>query len=181
MSADPKPVVTDPKPVSADAKKLVPILILVAVLSCGCIAVPFVGGLAMLGFMSARYNHAMDEAMEEAQAVDVELPHIGEELRPPQTDFGGFGGLGSGLSAKEAARQRMVAAEERYLLANAQYEGAQALYEMQRNNNNAQAGRLGAQGISLPPPQPPDPSLAFEVQAARAAFEAAKAEYESLP
>lgn len=171
---------SDPKPASADAKKLVPILIIVAVLSCGCIAVPIVGGVAMLGFMSARYNHAMDEAMEEAQAVDVQLPRIMDELRPPG-DFGGSGGFGSGSSAKEAARQRMDSAEQRFLILNAQYEAAQAVYEQQRNFNNSQAGRLGAQGVSLPPPQPPDPALAFEAQAARQAYEAAKAEYEALP
>lgn len=172
---------TEPKPASADAKKLVPILILVAVLSCGCIAVPVVGGVALLGFMSARYSHAANQAMEDAQAVDVQFPHIVDEMRPPPTDFGGIGGLGSGSSAKEAARQRMDAAEQRFLLANAQYEAAQAVYEQQRDFANSQAGRLGAQGISVPRPMPPDPSLAFEAQAARQAYEAAKAEYEALP
>lgn len=165
----------EPKGTASDTKKLIPILILIGVLLCGCIAVPFVGGLAFIGFLSARHGHAVDRAMDQAESVDIRFPDMPGEMTMPPTDFGG------GSSAKEAARQRMDAAEQRYLLANAQYEAAQAVYEQQRNFNNSQAGRLGAQGINLPPPQPPDPSLAFEAQAARQAYETAKAEYESLP
>jgi hypothetical protein len=170
---------SDPKTASSDTKKLIPILVILGVLMCGCIAVPVVGGMALVGFFSMRLHGEVDRALDEAQAVDLRLNEMPGEMTMPAipempSDFGG-------LNAKEAARQRMDLAEQRFLFANAQYEAAQAVYESQRNFNNQQAGRLGAQGVRVPPAQPPDPSLLFEVQAARAEYEAAKAEYESLP
>jgi hypothetical protein len=167
-----------PKTASSDTKKLIPILVIIGVLLCGCIALPTLGGLALLGFLTVRHGHAVDQAMEQAEAVEIRFPDMPVEMTmpTPQSDFGG-----GATGAKEAARQRMEAAEQRFLLVNAQYEAAQAVYEQQRDLNNSQAGRLGAQGISLPPAQPPDPSLAFEAQASRQAYEAAKAEYEALP
>ena len=82
---------------------------------------------------------------------------------------------------KEAAQARMLAAEADLQLAQAQYNAAQAVYEQQRDFANAQAGRLGAQGVRLPPPQSPDPSLYQAVLAAQQNYDAAKAEYEAFP
>lgn len=171
---------SDPQGAASDTKKLVPILVIIGVLMCGCIALPAVGAIGLLGFFSVRFQHEANRAMDEAQAVDLRIPQMpGDMTMPVMPEMPSD--LGGGLNSKEAARQRMDAAELRFLNASAAYEGAQAVYEQQRNFNNQQAGRLGAQGISLPPPQPPDPGLAFEVQAARAEYEAAKAAYEALP
>jgi hypothetical protein len=158
-----------------DTKKLIPILVIIGVLMCGCIAVPVLGGIAMIGWLGARV-HREAEHVGGVDRIDLSIPADMTGMENIPTDFGG-----GGSSAKDAARQRMDLAEQKFLIANAQYEAAQAVYEQQRDFNNSQAGRLGAQGIKLPPPQPPDPSLAFEAQAARAAYEAAKAEYEALP
>ena len=158
-----------------DTKKLIPILVIIGVLMCGCIAVPLLGGIAMIGWLGTRMHHVAEEAGG-VERIDLSIPADATGMENAPVDFGGGA---SGI--KEAARQRMEVAEQRFLLANAQYEAAQAVYQQQRDFNNSQAGRLGAQGISLPPPQPPDPSLAFEAQAARATYEAAKVEYEALP
>jgi len=81
-----------------------------------------------------------------------------------------------GSDEKQALYQQMLAAEQEWLLANAEYEAAYAVYEQQRNFNAQQAGRLGAQGISVTPAQPPDQ---FRVLAAQARYEAAKAAYDA--
>lgn len=165
---------------SEDTKKLIPILVIVGVLMCGCIALPVVGGVAMFAYWGMAH-HADVGPMDEAMADDSAFPAIPSDFGSPTipaesapSDFGG------GHDAKQAAYQRMLTAEAEWNFAQAQYEAAQGAYEQQRNFNNAQAGRLGAQGISLPPPQPPDPSLSFNAQAAQQRYEAAKAEYESL-
>ncbi|HEX5105836.1 MAG TPA: hypothetical protein VFV87_18590 [Pirellulaceae bacterium] len=171
---------SDPQGMSSDTKKLIPILIIIGVLMCGCIAVPVVGGIAMLGFVSARHDAAAHEALQQADAVDFTMPG---EIAPPMIPqlpqpIGEFSPSGGG---KEAAQARMLAAEADLQLAQAQYNAAQAVYEQQRNFANAQAGRLGAQGVSIPPPQPPDPSLYQAVLAAQQNYDAAKAEYEAFP
>jgi hypothetical protein len=172
---------SDPKPAAADAKKLVPILILVAVLSCGCIAVPIVGGVALLSFMSARYSHAVNEAMDEAQAVDVQLPHIMDEVRPPPTDFGGIGGLGGGSNAKEAAHQQLLAAEQRFNRRQCPVRSCSGPFTSSSGTSTRRPAGWGLKGSASRRRMPPDPSLAFEAAAAQQAYEAAKAEYESLP
>lgn len=166
---------------SSDTKKLIPILVIVGVLMCGCIALPVVGGLAMIGYLGARTARIDEGRIDQDLSSDTALPVLPEmpsdfaaPVEQPDLNAGAFN------DPKQAAQVKMLAAEQRYLLAQGQYEAAQAVYEQQRNFNNAQAGRLRAQGVNVPPPQPPDPALAFEAEAARQAYEAAKAEYEAL-
>jgi hypothetical protein len=167
-----------------DTKKLIPILVVVGVLMCGCVALPVVGGLAMLGVWGMAGHADVEKQAGPMRADDMVIgmptdfsgPAMPTGFSATPPDLGG----GSSSDAKQAAYNRMLEAEQRFLLANAQYEAAQAVYEQQRNFNNANAGRFGAQGINLPQAQPPDPSLAVEAEAARQAYEAAKAEYEAL-
>jgi hypothetical protein len=180
---------SEPKPAASDAKTLIPILVIIGVLLCGCIAVPAIGGLALLGFISMR-AHDVPNLPEEA-AVDGPLGMPGELNIPtiPEgvpadagSGFGGsgFGGLGGGGN-KQAAQAELQAAEAELQLAQASYEAAQGVYEQQRDFANQQAGRLGAQGIKLPPPMPPDPSLYQAVLAAQQRYDAAKAAYDAIP
>ena len=171
---------------SSDTQKLIPILVIVGVLMCGCIALPVVGGIALFGFIGMRAAADRErEMVEKAMAEDAAAMHeMAADFGAPEipgdglpSDFGG----GQAGGAKQAAYQEMLAAEQALLEAQAAYEGAQAVYEQQRNTNNAQAGRLGAQGIRLPPPQQPDPSLYQAVLAAQARYEQAKAQYDALP
>jgi hypothetical protein len=170
---------------ASDAKTLIPIVVIVGVLLCGCIAVPVVGGFGMLAFFGMRAHDAggpVEEAIadgplgmpgEIAVPIPDGVPDVGG------SGFGGFSGLGGG--SKQAAEQELLAAEAELKLAQANYDAAQSLYEFQRNNNAAQAGRLGAQGISLPPPMQPDPSLYQAVLAAQQRYDAAKAAYDAIP
>jgi hypothetical protein len=118
---------SDPKGMSSDTKKLIPILVIVGVLLCGCIAVPVVGGVAMLGFVSWRHEAEVKEAMQEAEAVDFAMPG---EIAPPMIptlpqSVDGFGPSSGG--GKDAAQARMLAAEADLQLAQAQYNAAQAV------------------------------------------------------
>ena len=174
MSSDPK------GPNSDSAKTLIPILVIVGVLLCGCIAVPAIGGLALLGFIGMRAHDV--QAMPEDAVADgmvmpgeLNLPTIPDGL--PSDVGGDFGGVG----AKQAAQAEMQAAEAELRFAQASYEAAQGVYEQQRNFANSQGGRLGAQGISVPQPMQLDPSLYQAVLAAQARYDAAKAAYDAIP
>lgn len=191
MPPGPPPVPPPPKPLgpaSSDSKNLVPILVVIGVLLCGCIAVPLLGGGAMLMYFSTArraQNARMEDAVEQLESVDMRGGDAfgpGSGLAPSPPGVPGFGG-GLGIPAsgdsKELARLNMEAAEQSLNVARAQYEAMQGVYEQQRDFQAQQAGRLGAQGIRLPPPQPPDPQLYQNVQAAEAQYEAAKAAYEA--
>lgn len=164
---------------SGNAKTLIPILVIVGVLLCGCIALPAIGGLALLGFIGLRAHDA--QALPEHAVADgmlmpgeLNLPTIPEGV--PADLGGGFGG-----GNKQAAQAEMQAAQAELQLAQAGYEAAQAVYEQQRNFANSQGGRLGAQGISVPQPMQPDPSLYQAVLAAQQRYDAAKAAYDAIP
>jgi hypothetical protein len=168
---------------TGDNKKLIPFLVVLGLIMCGCLAIPAVGGMAMFAYLlrgSSRSEKLVEQMGPEDSSMPALTDSFGAPLSPTESFTDGFGSGATGGS-KDAAHQRMLEAEARYVQANAQYEAAQSVYEVQRNNHLAQAGRLAAQGVNLPPPQPPDPSLAFEAEAARQAYEAAKAEYEALP
>ncbi len=164
---------------SSDTKKLIPILIIVGVLMCGCVGLPLLVGIGMIGYLTVRHDHVANEAFDAAGGPDIRVPEMPGEISIPSLPPN----LGADLSnsSKQDAYIKMSAAEADWQLARASYEAAQAVYEQQRNFNAAQAGRLGAQGISLPPPMPPDPSLYQAMLAAQQKYEAAKAEYDAIP
>lgn len=170
----PKPVdpLPDAKPAS-DAKNLVPILVIVGVLMCGCLGLPVLGGAAMLLYWASdRPEPAPPMMAGPGQGL---APDFGaQDFARPQ-DFSAFGGSASKADLENALRT----AETQLASAQAQYEGAQAAYEQQRNFNLQQGGRLGTQGISPPPAIPPDPQLQFNVQAAQAQYDQAKAAYDA--
>jgi hypothetical protein len=173
---------SDPKSASSDTKKLIPILVIIGVLMCGCIVLPVVGGMALIGFFSLRLHGEVERGLDEAQAVDLRLDEMpGEMMMPALPEMpSDLGGAAAG-GAKQIAYQQMLAAAEELDFAQRNYDAAQGVYEQQRDFANSQAGRLGAQGIRLPPPMPPDPSLYQAVLAAQQRYDAAKAAYESLP
>lgn len=177
----------DPKTTN-DSSKVIMIAVVVGVLACGCIGMPVIAAVAMLGFGLAASSDVQKNTDLVGPNTDNPIqPIIDESTITP--DFGGGGGFGGpptevggggfGGSNKEALRQQMDAAEAQLLAAQAQYEAAQAVYEQQRNFANSQGGRLGAQGISLPPPQQPDPQLYQNVLAAQAQYDQAKAAYDA--
>jgi hypothetical protein len=175
---------SDPKSTASSNKTLIPILLVIGVLLCGCVAVPAVGGIAMFAFLlrSSDRGQIPQEAVADGPLgapADFGMPTIPEGV---PTDFGGgLGGDLGGSGAKQAAYQEMLAAEAELKLAQAAYDAAQGVYEQQRNFNASQAGRLGAQGISVPPPMQPDPSLYQAVLAAQQRYDAAKAAYDAIP
>ena len=164
---------------SSDTKKLIPILIIVGVLMCGCVGLPLLVGIGMVGYLTVRHGDAAAQAVDAAGGPDIRVPEMPGEISIPSLPPN----LGSELSgnAKQDAYIKMTAAEADWQLARASYEAVQSAYEFQRNNQLAQAGRLGAQGISVPPPMPPDPSLYQAMLAAQQKYEAAKAEYDAIP
>lgn len=170
-----------------DSSKVIIIAAVVGVLMCGCIGMPVVAALAMLGYgLASSSDMETNTELVGPNTDNLVQPIIDESTITPDFGGGGFGGPpsevgggGFGGSNKEALRQQMAAAEAQLLAAQAQYEAAQAVYEQQRNFANSQGGRLGAQGISLPPPQQPDPQLYQNVLAAQAQYDQAKAAYDA--
>ena len=169
----PPPIVKAPAAsTGSGTTTLVPILIGVGVLMFTCILLPLLIGIPMLLFLSWDSDaQPLNETVvgpnfqndfKSDVPPDFSLPQIPE---PPQ-----------GSDEKQALYQQMLAAEQAWLQANAEYEALYRVYEQQRNFNAQQAGRLGAQGISVTPAQPPDQ---FRVLAAQSRYEAAKAAYEA--
>lgn len=175
----PPPAQAPASPAGTNTTTLIPILIGVGVLMVACIGLPLLIGIPMLLFLSwGRDARPMNEAVVGPNfQPDFKNQPLNDFTLPPEVPQ--LPDLSSGSSQKEALYQQMLAAEQEWLLANAEYEAAQAVYEQQRNFNSQQAGRFGAQGISLPPAQPPDPSLQFRVQAAQARYDQAKAAYDA--
>jgi hypothetical protein len=182
-----------PKP-PAESKGLGTILIVVAIVAVCCVGVPLIGGLgaaAFLGIKAAdREQQVLRDsiqipspampgpAMPEMPSMPT-MPEFPPTEFPPTTEFTPGGGIPG--ANKIALQQQMLIAEQQYRFAQANYDAAQASYETQRNFALQQAGRLGAQGGSVPQPQPPDPALAQQVEAARIQYENAKAAYEAAP
>src|SRR5688500_1510189 len=115
---------------SQDTKKLIPILVLVGVLMCGCVALPVVGGIGMLSYWGMR-SEPPEEMVDDVAGGGLvpQMPgEFGQPITPVEaapSDFGSDAGGGQSSGAKQAAYTRMLEAEQRYLLANAQYEAAQ--------------------------------------------------------
>src|SRR6187200_3351833 len=110
-----------PGPISSDTKKLVPILVVLGVLLCGCIAVPVLGGGAMLLFWSGARSAPPaqpDAVADQFDAINIpggEAFGSGTGFGQPQPGVPGFGG-GIGIpgtgDSKELARLNMQAAEQ---------------------------------------------------------------------